>query len=116
MEKKIVRATPGGRLRRRLAMLGLPPHMIGYEYVISAVERWRPGVMITKELYPEVAKVYGTSFSAVEKCIRYAIKYAWDKGRYNTGVVVEQFGVWALVTPPCASEMISSLARWINED
>lgn len=105
-----------GRLRRRLGMLGIPPHMCGYLYVASAIEKWTPGAYIHKEIYPEVAKEHGTNVQAVEKSIRYAIKNAWEKGRGNTGVIVETFGVWALVSTPNASEFIATLGGWLHEN
>ena len=35
---------------------------------------------VTKVLYPEVAKKFGTTPSRVERAIRHAIEVAWDRG------------------------------------
>ena len=36
---------------------------------------------ITKRLYPEVARVFDTSASKVERAIRHAIEVAWNRGK-----------------------------------
>lgn len=38
---------------------------------------------ITKELYPSIAKHFGTSASKVERAIRHAIEVAWSRGRID---------------------------------
>ena len=35
---------------------------------------------VTKVLYPEVARKFGTTASRVERAIRHAIEVAWDRG------------------------------------
>ena len=35
---------------------------------------------ITKKLYPDVAELYTTTPSRVERAIRHAIEVAWDRG------------------------------------
>ena len=76
------------KLRRQvtdiLHQIGVPAHIKGYHYlrdsIIMAVEN--PGIInaITKQLYPNVAKQYGTTSSRVERAIRHAIEVAWDRG------------------------------------
>jgi len=39
---------------------------------------------VTKVLYPEVAKRFGTTASRVERAIRHAIEVAWDRGDLET--------------------------------
>ena len=39
---------------------------------------------ITKELYPGIARYFGTSASKVERAIRHAIEVAWNRGRVET--------------------------------
>ena len=39
---------------------------------------------ITKVLYPQVAKTFGTTPSRVERAIRHAIEVAWDRGDLET--------------------------------
>ena len=39
---------------------------------------------VTKILYPEVARKFGTTASRVERAIRHAIEVAWDRGDLDT--------------------------------
>ena len=39
---------------------------------------------ITKVLYPQVAKAFGTTPSRVERAIRHAIEVAWGRGSMDT--------------------------------
>lgn len=79
-------------LTKLLHELGMPSHIKGYEYV-------REGILllyndsnrcITKELYPELASIYNTSASKVERSIRHAIEISWNRG--NLDLMEEVFG------------------------
>lgn len=67
--------------------IGIPPHIKGYQYLRSAIILCvsNPELLesVTKELYPAVAKIYGTTSSRVERAIRHAIEVAWDRGDIN---------------------------------
>lgn len=71
-----------------LIEMGFKPSHKGFDYLVSALElnaahpHYSQG--ITKLLYPEIAKLKMDKSYNVEKLIRCAINYAWDK-RYNTG-------------------------------
>lgn len=64
--------------------IGVPAHIKGYQYVRDAIliclQEPEAIHAVTKELYPSVAKVYGTTSSRVERAIRHAIEVAWDRG------------------------------------
>ena len=68
--------------------IGVPAHIKGYHYVresiMLAVERPEIINSVTKQLYPEVAKRFGTTASRVERAIRHAIEVAWDRGDVDT--------------------------------
>ena len=68
--------------------IGVPAHIKGYQYlrhaIIVAVEDMDVINAITKVLYPEVAKAFGTTPSRVERAIRHAIEVAWDRGDLET--------------------------------
>ena len=74
--------------------LGFPPHIKGYEYIRSAIilvlEDPKKINMLTKVLYPSIAKIYDTTPSRVERAIRNAIEIAFE--RVNTEVIYELFG------------------------
>ena len=68
--------------------VGVPAHIKGYQYVreaiMIAVEDMDVINSVTKVLYPEVAKRFGTTPSRVERAIRHAIEVAWDRGDLET--------------------------------
>ena len=57
------------------------PARYGYQYLISAVQLYARNHMqaITKEIYPALAKEYGTTGKCVEKAIRSAIAQAYEE-------------------------------------
>ena len=68
--------------------IGVPAHIKGYQYlreaILIAVDDMDVINAVTKVLYPEVAKRYGTTASRVERAIRHAIEVAWDRGDLET--------------------------------
>ena len=74
--------------------IGVPAHIKGYSYlreaIILAVEDKGAVDAMTKELYPAVAREFGTTPSRVERAIRHAIEVAWDRGSIE--ILVKWFG------------------------
>ena len=62
---------------------------------------------ITKELYPGIARRFGTTSSKVERAIRHAIEVAWNRGRIEA--LDEAFGrnVCSLDEKPTNGEFIA---------
>ena len=64
--------------------IGIPAHIKGYNYVRSAILMviCDFGLLdaVTKELYPKIAKKYGTTNSRVERAIRHGIEVAFERG------------------------------------
>lgn len=96
---------------------GFQPRQRGCRYLREAVWiAWKePGMLtsVTKLLYPEVAKRFGTTDKHVERAIRTAIETAWIKG--NADMLTEVFG--DLFTDrnlrPTNSEVIAALVACI---
>ena len=65
---------------------------------------------ITKELYPGIARHFGTTSSKVERAIRHAIEVAWNRGRIEA--LDEAFGknVCSLDDKPTNGEFIALVA------
>ena len=102
------------RLGSLFLTIGIPAHIKGYQYLRHGVKMVieRPDLMsrITKELYPGIAKHFGTSASKVERAIRHAIEVAWNRGRIET--LNSAFGC-RVCTPedkPTNGEFIAMLA------
>ena len=97
-----------------LLCAGFQPRQIGYRYLREAV--WisfkEPEMIqsVTKRLYPEVAKRFGTTNKQVERAIRNAIETAWTKGNRDTLVLI--FGELFVdrSVKPTNSEIIKILA------
>lgn len=72
-----------GEISVLLSRMGISASIKGYHFirkaVIMAVEDEEVLVGITKGLYPDIAKLYKTSASKVERAIRHAIESAWKK-------------------------------------
>ena len=94
--------------------IGVPAHIKGYQYLRSAIIMTMNDTelinSITKQLYPSVAKQYGTTSSRVERAIRHAIEVAWDRG--DVDVINSFFGytVQSARGKPTNSEFIALVA------
>lgn len=97
-----------------MRQLGVPAHLKGYQYlrkaIIIAVKD--PTVMdgVTKILYPDIAKYYGTTASCVERAMRKAIEVAWDRG--DIDFLQHYFGctIKPEMGKPTNSEFIATVA------
>jgi len=93
--------------------LGIPPHIKGYNYLRSAIqavyenESLKDG--ITRELYPMIAKMYGTTSSRVERAIRHAIETGCDRGDLNEYEKVFGFTINSRCGKPTNSEFIATI-------
>ena len=65
---------------------------------------------VTKVLYPEVGKRYGTTASRVERAIRHAIEVAWDRGDLETLQKYFGYTVSNAKVKPTNSEFIAMIA------
>lgn len=82
------------RVTAVLHNMGVPAHIKGYGFlrqaIIMAVEDPEIISLVTKRLYPDIARINSTTASRVERAIRHAIEVAWDRG--NVDVLNEYFG------------------------
>ncbi len=94
--------------------IGVPAHIKGYQYlreaIIIAVNDMDVINAITKVLYPQVAKSFGTTPSRVERAIRHAIEVAWDRGDLDTLQRFFGYTVNSTKGKPTNSEFIALIA------
>ncbi len=68
--------------------IGVPAHIKGYQYIRDAITLVVSNMdllsAVTKELYPTVAAMNGTTPSRVERAIRHAIELSWNRGKLET--------------------------------
>ncbi len=67
--------------------LGVPPHIKGFLYIRDAILMLFEDEVkihgVTKIMYPEIAKEYGTTGVRVERAIRHAIDLTWSRSGFN---------------------------------
>ena len=94
--------------------VGVPAHIKGYQYlreaIIIAVNDMEVINAVTKVLYPEVAKRFGTTASRVERAVRHAIEVAWDRGDLETLQKYFGYTVSNAKGKPTNSEFIAMIA------
>ena len=94
--------------------IGVPAHIKGYQYlreaIILTVENMDVINAVTKVLYPEVAKRFGTTPSRVERAIRHAIEVAWDRGDIETLQKYFGYTVNSAKGKPTNSKFIAMIA------
>ena len=97
-----------------MRQLGIPAHLKGCQYLRKAIimAMKDPAVMdgVTKILYPDIAKCYGTTASCVERAMRKAIAVAWERG--NIDFLQYYFGCTKKpqMAKPTNSEFIATVA------
>lgn len=94
--------------------LGMPAHVLGYEYAREAIliALGNKDILreMTKGLYPAVAQAFNTTPTRVERAIRHAVDLAWDRGDLDTIQKFFGFTVSYKKGKPTNSEFISALA------
>lgn len=94
--------------------IGVPAHIKGYQYLREAIILTINDMdiinSVTKILYPEVARKFGTTPSRVERAIRHAIEVAWDRGDLETLQKFFGYTVSNVKGKPTNSEFIAMIA------
>lgn len=98
-------------LEEKMLWMGFREITSGTAMLRSAVALWRPGMSMTKEVYPAVAKEYRSTAGRVERAMRHAIESAWDRG--DVDVINGCFGssVSCGSGRPTVGEFVSRMAR-----
>ena len=98
--------------------LGVPAHIKGYPYLISAISTVliEPSYIgsVTSKLYPTVADKFDTTPTRAERAMRHAIDAAWTRG--NTKYCDKLFATTITkgTTKPTNSEFIAMIADHIR--
>ena len=101
-------------ITKLLHTLGMPAHVLGYEYTREAIliALGNKDILraITGELYPAVSKVFNTTPTRVERAIRHAVELAWDRGDLDTIQKFFGFTTSPKKGKPTNKEFLSALA------
>ena len=93
---------------------GIPPHICGYQYlreaILMSVDASSVFNSVTKIIYPNIAFKYNTTPRKVERSIRCAIEYAWNKGRISYNDVRSEILINFGRKKPTNSQFISTMA------
>jgi len=99
-----------------LRRLGVTPNYIGFHHTSLAVsfimQQPERLMLITKLLYPEVARHYHTSCQCVERNIRTVSQIAWRSNR----PLLEKITRRSLPSRPAVSHFLAILASYISPD
>ena len=109
---------PRTHVSNLLITLGISTKLKGYNYLREAILFMRndPTQSITKELYPSVARICGTSASQVERSIRSAISSAWSHRDDNIWMQFFQPAANGRLRRPTNAVFISRLADRLTLD
>ena len=101
-----------------LCRMGVPAHIKGYRYLATAIEICVRDIAqvecITKVLYPEIARMYASTSSRVERAIRHAIEVAWGRGQIQEQNEMFGYTINLQKGRPTNSEFIAMLASRIR--
>ena len=97
-----------------LCRLGATANYRGFSYtayaVLLCVQQQDRLLLVTKWLYPDVAKRYGTNWKAVERNIRAAVTLIWN---HRSPLLPELFGV-PLPPKPRNAQFLAVVAGYFS--
>lgn len=119
--RKVCRASsdPEYLIRELLLEVGAPDHLVGHPYTVQAillVVQDRTYIdSITFGLYPQLAVIFDTTASRVERAIRHLIEVTWARGDWE--VLNRYFGntVSAEKGKPTNGEFIARMSNVVKQ-
>jgi len=106
------------QIKEMLRCLGVPAHLRGYRYLITAImavlRNDRLMECVTKELYPYVAETHDSTSTRVERALRHAIEVAWARGNIEEQERLFGYTVSLSKGKPTNSEFIAMIANQIQ--
>ena len=103
-------------LRRYMVQLGFRESLSGTAMLRRAVELWQRGKMMTKDIYPEIAKEFGSTPSRVERSMRHAIDSAFMRGDQVLVNRIFGYGISAEKGKPTNGDFVAAMAEFVRED
>ncbi|MBQ3214545.1 MAG: response regulator [Oscillospiraceae bacterium] len=107
-------APTNSSIGRMLLSLQFTRRHKGFHYLDFAIGMYRPGMSMSKQVYPEIGERFDVRPYCVERDIRLAIQAAWN--RRNTYLWRMYFGCdeYGNVLRPTNTEFIATLASRVN--
>lgn len=104
------------RICALLNQLGVTANYIGFFHTACAVafcmEDPHRLLLVTKWVYPEVARAYHTNWRAVERNIRTVTRIVWQENR----PLLERLARRPLARKPCAAQLLAILSSSLLSD
>lgn len=98
-----------------LRELGHPENLTGTRLLRMAARMYVPGMLMTKELYPALARATGSTPSRVERSMRHSIESAW----LRCPIEVQNKWFGNTINPntgkPTVGEYVATVARICGE-
>jgi len=98
-----------------LFRLGIMPNLVGHKYLKYGVELLLEDPeriqYVTKDLYPAIAKYYGTTWISVEHGIRTAVQICWKKGNR---MLLDEVAGYYLEERPTVSEFFAIIVMYFQ--
>lgn len=102
------------KVEELLSSLGVTANYTGFFYISAAIilcmEHPEQLTMITKQLYPEVARQYKTNWRAVERNIRTAGCVIWRENH----PLLEKLARRPLAKKPCNAQLLAILSSGLR--
>lgn len=99
-----------------LNLLGVPPHLRGYTYLLYAIEIILNDLSainaLSKHIYSKISEKYNTTPSRVERVIRNAIEITWNRGNIEILDKIFGYDLSGEKTKPSNSEFF---IKFVNE-
>lgn len=99
------------KMDEMLLELGHDDFNRGTAYLRNAVRLYEPGMALTKELYPALAKAANTTPARVERCMRHSIEKAWMRGSEEARLRFFGNSIDPQSGRPTVGEYVARLAR-----
>lgn len=103
-------------LDKNMRLLGFRENISGTEMLRVAIKEWEPGMSMTKELYPIVARKCGSTPSRVERAMRHAITTAFERGSIDTIIGLFGYSVSPDKGAPTVGEFVARMARVCSDE
>lgn len=108
--------SPISAIHELLYRLGITANYTGFfqtAYAVQlSIQQPERLLLVTKWLYPEVARYYGTTWVCVERNTRSAAEVAWRNNRQ----LLETLAHRSLPRRPTASEFLADLTAYLQHD
>ena len=100
-------------VREIMGRLGVTPNYKGFYYTVYAVclvaDKPERLLLVTKWLYPEVARHYETTVNAVERDIRTVVGIMWNENRK----ALEEIFRYRITTKPTVSQFLAMITSYL---